>query len=47
MSPVVDAAHRFIHPVALRLDKDASHVLAARFETVVAMNLRALRAGRS
>ena len=48
MSLIFDAAHRFIHPVALRLDRDASpHVVAARFETVVAMTLRALRTGRA
>jgi AcrR family transcriptional regulator len=47
MSLVFDAAHRFIHPVALRLDKDAAAgVVATRFETVLAMTLRALRSGR-
>jgi AcrR family transcriptional regulator len=47
MSLIFDAAHRFIHPVALRLDKDASaQAVAARFETVLAMTLRTLKAGR-
>jgi hypothetical protein len=48
MSLIFDAAHRFIHPIALRLDRDAaSAALAARFETIVAMTLRTLRAGRA
>ena len=47
MSLVFDAAHRFIHPVALKLDKDASaSASASRFETVLAITLRALRTGR-
>jgi len=47
MSLIFDAAHRFIHPVALRLDRDASApAVALRFETVLAMTLRTLRAGR-
>ena len=47
MSLIFDAAHRFIHPVALKLDKNASpHQVATRLETVTAMILRALRAGR-
>ncbi len=47
MSLVFDAAHRFIHPVALKLDKDASaSASASRFETVLAITLRALRSGR-
>ena len=47
MSLIFDTAHRFIHPVAVRLDKDASpHAVAARFETVLAITLRALRSGR-
>ena len=47
MSLVFEAAHRFIHPVALRLDKDAAAgAVATRFETVLAMTLRALRSGR-
>jgi AcrR family transcriptional regulator len=48
MSLIFDAAHRFIHPVALRLDKDVgAAALAARFETVVAIVLRTLRTGRA
>jgi AcrR family transcriptional regulator len=47
MSLIFDAAHRFIHPVALRLDSDAlPSAVAARFEAVLAMTLRALRTGR-
>jgi AcrR family transcriptional regulator len=47
MSLIFDAAHRFIHPVALRLDRDASaSAVATRFEAVLAMTLRALRTGR-
>jgi len=47
MSLIFDAAHRFIHPVALRLDRDASaNAVASRFEAVLAMTLRALRTGR-
>ena len=47
MSLIFDAAHRFIHPVALRLDSDASvGAVASRFEAVLAMTLRALRTGR-
>ena len=48
MSLIFDAAHRFIHPIALKLDKDAAAAaLAARCETVVAMALRTLRTGRA
>jgi AcrR family transcriptional regulator len=48
MSLIFDAAHRFIHPVALKLDRDASsNAVALRFETVVAITLRALRTGRA
>ncbi len=48
MSLIFDAAHRFIHPVALRLDRDsAPHAVATRFETVLAITLRALRSGRA
>ncbi len=48
MSLIFDAAHRFIHPVAVRLDRDASAgAIATRFEAVLAMTLRALRAGRA
>jgi AcrR family transcriptional regulator len=47
MSLIFDAAHRFIHPVALRLDRDAAAgAVASRFEAVLAMALRALRTGR-
>src|SRR5271165_3451643 len=47
MSLIFDAAHRFIHPVALGLDKDAAAAsVAARFEAVLAMTLTALRTGR-
>jgi AcrR family transcriptional regulator len=47
MSLIFDAAHRFIHPIALRLDKDsAAGAVAGRFESVLAMTLRALRTGR-
>ena len=46
MSLIFDAAHRFIHPVALRLDRDAAAgAVASRFEAVLA-TLRALRTGR-
>ncbi len=48
LSLIFDAAHRFIHPIALKLDKDAAAApLAARFETVLALVLRALRSGRA
>ena len=48
LSLVFDAAHRFIHPVALKLDKATpSAPLAARFETVISMVSRALRTGRT
>ncbi len=47
MSLIFDAAHRFIHPVALRLDQDAAAgAVASRFEAVLAITLRALRTGR-
>jgi AcrR family transcriptional regulator len=47
MSLILDAAHRFSHPAALRLDRDASAgAVAMRFETVLAMTLRTLRTGR-
>jgi len=47
LSLIFDAAHRFIHPLAMRLDKDsASAALEARFEQIVALTLRALRTGR-
>ena len=48
MSLIFDAAHRFIHPVALRRDKDvAGAALATRLETIVAVTLRTLRTGRA
>jgi AcrR family transcriptional regulator len=48
LSLIFDAAHRFIHPIALRLDAETpAPALEARFERIVAMALRALRAGRA
>ena len=48
LSLIFDAAHRFIHPVAMKLERDvASAPLAARFETVLSLVLRALRTGRT
>jgi len=48
LSLIFDAAHRFIHPLALRLDAEtAAAVLEARFERVIALVLRALRSGRA
>jgi len=47
MALIFDATHRFLHPVAIKLDKDTqAAALAARFDTVVSMVLRALRTGR-
>jgi AcrR family transcriptional regulator len=47
LSLVFDAAHRFIHPLAVRLDAAApTAALEARFERIVALALRALRSGR-
>jgi AcrR family transcriptional regulator len=47
MSLIFDSGHRFIHPVALRLDTGAPpRSVEIRFETVLAMALRALRTGR-
>jgi len=47
MSLIFDASHRFIHPVALGLDRDVSaHAMATRFETVLSITLRALKTGR-
>jgi AcrR family transcriptional regulator len=44
---VFDAAHRFIHPIAVRLDAQApAAALEARFERIIALALRALRTGR-
>jgi len=48
LSLIFDAAHRFIHPLALRLDADTpGPALEARFERVIDLVLRALRAGRA
>jgi AcrR family transcriptional regulator len=48
LSLTFDASHRFIHPVALRLDRDIpAAALAQRFERVLSMTLRALRTGRT
>ena len=48
LSLVFDASHRFIHPVALRLDREIpAGALAQRFERIVSMTLRALRTGRT
>ncbi len=48
MSLVFDASHRFIHPVALRLDRQIpAPAIAQRFERIVSMTLRALRTGRT
>ena len=47
LSLIFDAAHRFIHPLALRLDAEAAGpALEDRFERVIALVLRALRSGR-
>ena len=47
LSLIFDAAHRFIHPLALRLDAEAAGAaLEDRFERIIAMVLRALRSGR-
>ena len=44
---IFDTTHRFIHPLALRLDAATpSPALEARLERVIALALRALRAGR-
>jgi AcrR family transcriptional regulator len=48
LSLIFDAAHRFIHPLALRLDAETpSAALEARFERIIALALRALRSGRA
>jgi AcrR family transcriptional regulator len=48
LSLVFDASHRFIHPVALRLDREIpAGALAQRLERIVSMTLRALRTGRT
>lgn len=45
---VFDASHRFIHPVAIRLDRETpAAALAQRFERIVSITLRALRSGRT
>jgi hypothetical protein len=47
LSLIFDAAHRFIHPLALRLDAEAAGpAIEDRFERVIALVLRALRSGR-
>jgi AcrR family transcriptional regulator len=47
LSLIFDAAHRFIHPLALRLDAEAAGAaIEDRFERIIALVLRALRAGR-
>ncbi len=47
LSLIFDAAHRFIHPLAMRLDVEtAAAALEARLERVIALVLRALRSGR-
>jgi AcrR family transcriptional regulator len=47
MALIFDATHRFLHPVALKLDKATPAAsLAARCETVISMVLRTLRTGR-
>jgi AcrR family transcriptional regulator len=47
LSLVFDAAHRFIHPLAIRLDVETpAATMEARFERIIALMLRALRSGR-
>jgi AcrR family transcriptional regulator len=47
LSLVFDAAHRFIHPLAVRLDAQTpSAALETRFERIIALALRALQSGR-
>lgn len=47
MALIFDASHRFIHPVAMKLDRPSpAAALSARFETVITLVLRALRTGR-
>jgi AcrR family transcriptional regulator len=47
LSLIFDAAHRFIHPVAIRLDAETpAAALETRFERIIALALRALRSGR-
>ena len=48
LSLIFDAAHRFIHPIALRLDAETpGPALEARFERIIDLVLRALRSGRA
>ena len=47
MALIFDVAHRFIHPAAMRLDRDVNRAaLAARFEAALGLIVRALRFGR-
>jgi len=47
MSLIFDAGHRFVHPVAMKLDQDTSaRSVETRFESILTMTLRALRTGR-
>ena len=47
LSLIFDAAHRFIHPLSVRLDAATpAAALEARFERIIALALRALRSGR-
>ena len=44
---IFDAAHRFIHPLSVRLDAlTPTAALEGRFERIIALALRALRSGR-
>ena len=48
MALIFDAAHRFVHPAALKLDRNIPAAsLAARFEILLSLVLRALRSGRA
>jgi AcrR family transcriptional regulator len=48
LSLIFDAAHRFIHPLSLRLDAETpGPALEARFERIIELALRALRSGRA
>jgi hypothetical protein len=47
LSLIFDASHRFIHPLAVRLDAEtAGDAIEDRFERIVGLVLRALRSGR-
>jgi AcrR family transcriptional regulator len=47
MALIFDVAHRFIHPTALRLDRDVPRAaLTQRFEAALSLLVRALRIGR-